>query len=146
MTEVFDANIAYVVYDGECPFCRNYVRLANMRAAGVLVELVDARTQSPVVTECVERGYDLDEGMVVILDGHFYHGGDALNRIALISSPSGVFNRINRWIFRRPGLSRLLYPTLRGCRNLALRLLRVPPIGANKNRIHAERRDSPEER
>ncbi len=129
MSSIIEPHDVYVVYDGECPFCRNYVRLANMRAIGTRVELVDAREKGPIALECAERGFDLDAGMVVILEGRFYHGGDAINRIALISTPSGVFNRINRWIFRHAGLSRLLYPTLRACRNATLRLLGVSPIG-----------------
>ena len=31
-----------VVYDGECPFCRNYVKLMWLRKAVGDVELVDA--------------------------------------------------------------------------------------------------------
>ena len=119
----------YVVYDGECPFCRNYVRLANMRAAGTQVELVDAREKGPAAMACARRGLDLDAGMVVIMDGQFYHGSDAVNRIALLSSSSGPFNRLNRRIFRHPGLARFLYPALRACRNLTIRLLGVKPIG-----------------
>jgi predicted DCC family thiol-disulfide oxidoreductase YuxK len=35
-----------LVYDGECPFCRNYVRLMSLRKAVGDIELVDARTLS----------------------------------------------------------------------------------------------------
>lgn len=137
MTEIINPHIVYVVYDGECPFCRNYVRLANMRAAGAAVELVDAREKGPVVLECAKRGFDLDVGMVVILEGRFYHGGDAVTRIALISSPSDILNRVNRWIFGRPGLSRLLYPGLRAGRNVTLRILGISPIGLKVHRRDA---------
>ena len=137
MTQLIEPHGVYVVYDGDCPFCRNYVRLSNLRASGTSVELVNAREKGPIALECAERGFDLDEGMVVILEGRFYHGGDAVNRIALISSPSGIFNRVNRWIFRHPGLSRLLYPGLRACRNLTLRILGVSPIGLKDHRKDA---------
>jgi predicted DCC family thiol-disulfide oxidoreductase YuxK len=141
MTEIITPHAIYVVYDGECPFCRNYVRLANLRAAGTAVELVDAREMDPIALECAKRGFDLDEGMVVILEGRFYHGGDAVNRIALISSSSGIINTVNRWIFRHPGLSRLLYPGLRACRNFTLRVLGVSPIGLKVHRRDAAKRN-----
>lgn len=129
MAPVIDRNRVYVVYDGDCPFCRNYVRLSNMRAAGADVALIDAREKGPIAQECADRGIDLDEGMVVILDGEFYHGGDAVNRIALLSSRSGVFNKFNRWVFRNRGVSRFLYPALRTGRNATLRMLGVNAIG-----------------
>ncbi len=129
MTNIIEPHGIYVVYDGDCPFCRNYVRLSNMRAGDTTVELVNAREKGPITLECARRGFDLDAGMVFILDGRFYHGGDAVNRIALISSSSGILNKVNRWIFRHRGLSRLLYPGLRACRNLTLRVLRISPIG-----------------
>ena len=141
MTNLIEPQTIYVVYDGDCPFCRNYVRLANMRAGGAKVELVNAREKSPIALECANQGLDLDDGMVVILEGQFYHGSDAINRIALISSPSGIFNRANRWLFRHPGLSRLIYPRLRFCRNITLRILGVSPIGLKVHRNRAEPED-----
>ncbi len=138
MTNIIEPHVIYVVYDGDCPFCRNYVRLSNMRANDTNVELVNAREKGPIALECVKQGFDLDEGMIVILEGRYYHGGDAVNRIALISSSSGIFNRLNRWIFRHPGLSRLLYPGLRAGRNITLRILGVSPIGLKAEYLRSD--------
>jgi hypothetical protein len=41
----------------------------------------------------------------------------------LLSSRSGLFNKLNALIFHSPTVSRLLYPLLRAGRNLTLRLL-----------------------
>lgn len=117
-----------VVYDGACPFCRNYTKLVTLRAATGAVQLVDARDGGPAVAACRARDLDLDEGMVVILDGRFYHGADAVNRLALLSTASGAFNRFNRLLFRSPAVSRTLYPVLRAARNATLRLLGVPKL------------------
>lgn len=141
MAKIIDPHGIYVVYDGDCPFCRNYVRLSNMRADGTTVELVNARDKGPIALECAKRGFDLDEGMVVILEGRFYHGSDAVNRIALISSTSSIFNKVNRWIFGHPGVSRVLYPGLRACRNVTLRILGVSPIGLKDHRSLEATRD-----
>jgi len=61
--------------------------------------------------------------MVLKYDGRLYHGQDCVNRLALMSTPSGAFNRVNAWVFRSPMRSRLLYPVLRTGRNIVLRLL-----------------------
>jgi predicted DCC family thiol-disulfide oxidoreductase YuxK len=38
-----------IVYDGECPVCRKYVRLMGLRKAAGNVDLVNARTPHPAV-------------------------------------------------------------------------------------------------
>ena len=40
---------AWLVYDGDCPFCSAYVRFVRLRDAVGTVHLVDAREGGPVV-------------------------------------------------------------------------------------------------
>jgi predicted DCC family thiol-disulfide oxidoreductase YuxK len=120
-----------VVYDGECPFCAAYVRMTRLRDSAGPVTLVDARTADhPVLARIRERGLDLDRGMVVELDGQLHHGDAAMTALALLTTPSGAFNRAVRAVFRRPGLARVVYPPMVAGRNLTLRLLGRRPIGA----------------
>jgi predicted DCC family thiol-disulfide oxidoreductase YuxK len=119
-----------VVYDGECPFCSNYVKLLRLRDAAGPVRLVDARSDDPAVKRVTDAGLDLDEGMALIDGDKIWHGQDCLNRLALMSTPSGVFNRLNAAVFRSPAASKALYPLLRGGRNLALRMLGRKKINA----------------
>jgi hypothetical protein len=48
--------------------------------------------------------------------------------LALLSTPSGVFNRVNGRIFSHPRLARALYPVLRAGRNSLLRILNRPQL------------------
>lgn len=112
-----------IVYDGQCPLCSAYTRMLRLKKTVGKVALVDARDQHPVLGEIRDQGLDLDRGMVLKMDGKLYFGADCLYRLAMLSSGSNAFNRINRWIFRHPNLSRLFYPLLRGGRNAILRLL-----------------------
>jgi len=68
-------------------------------------------------------GMDIDQGMVLKLEDQLYYGSDAIHVLALISNRSGVFNRLNYWLFSSRYLSRLVYPILRALRNLLLKLL-----------------------
>ena len=111
------------MYDGDCPFCSRYVQYLRLREAAGPVRLVNAREGGPLVDELLRAGLDLDEGMVLKLGGRSYHGADCIHALALLSSGSGLFNRINAKVFRSPQLSRLLYPVLRAGRNTVLRLL-----------------------
>ena len=56
-------------------------------------------------------------------NGRIYHGADAIHALAAISCPHGIFNRQNRWLFRSHNVAARLYPVLRACRNLLLKLL-----------------------
>jgi predicted DCC family thiol-disulfide oxidoreductase YuxK len=127
-----DARDAVLVYDGECPFCSAYVRYVRLRESVGGVKLVDARQGGPIVDEVRGRGYDLDEGMVLRLGDRFYHGAECIHVLALLSSPSGAFNRLNGLIFRSAPLSRILYPVLRFGRNSVLRLLGRTKLAAHE--------------
>lgn len=116
-------NEVLLVYDKECPACDNYCRVVRIRKDIGTLRLVDAREDSEVMAEITARGLDIDQGMVLKLDGQLYYGADAIHALALISSRSGVLNRLNYWMFRSPRLSAVAYPILRWARNLLLKLL-----------------------
>jgi predicted DCC family thiol-disulfide oxidoreductase YuxK len=120
---------AWLVYDGDCPFCSRYVRYVRFRDAVGEVHLVNAREGGPVVDEVVRHGLGLDEGMVLVMGGRLYHGADCIQALALMSSGSDTFNRLNAAVFRSASLARLLYPVLRAGRNGVLRALGRRKIG-----------------
>ena len=76
----------FLLYDGDCPFCTNYVRMVQLRKAVGPVELLDMRQHPELVAYFRDRGYDLNDGMLLRLDGHIYWGADCVNRLALSSS------------------------------------------------------------
>ncbi len=112
-----------VVYDGDCPFCAAYVRMTRLKSAAGPVELVNARTGHPVLAEIAAAGLDLDAGMVVRYRGVLHYGDRAMTVLALLTTPSGAFNRLMRLIFSSPRVARVLYPPMVAGRNLVLRFL-----------------------
>lgn len=113
----------WLLYDGECPFCSSYVSLVRLRDSVGPVRMIDARQGGPELVEIRAAGLEIDQGMVLKLDGRLHHGDACIHRIALLTTPSGAFNLLNAWVFRSETRSRALYPLLRSGRNLALRLL-----------------------
>ena len=124
----FDKDKTYIVYDGECPFCSRYVSFLRFREAVGPVLLVNARDDHPVVRHVEERGVVLDREMALVHGGYIYSGHDCINRMALMSTASGAFNRMNAFIFASARISSLVYPPMRMFRNLTLRLLGKRPI------------------
>ncbi|MCR9276351.1 MAG: DUF393 domain-containing protein [Pseudomonadaceae bacterium] len=123
-----------LIYDGECPFCRRYVAFVRLNE-NYAVELVDARAHPGLYQELLSLGFDLDEGMVMETNDERYHGDECLQRLAMLTSRSGLLNRLNAWVFRSPQRSRVIYPWMVRGRNLVLRLLGTRLLG--------EERDSP---
>ncbi|EPC04631.1 hypothetical protein L861_04740 [Litchfieldella anticariensis FP35 = DSM 16096] len=112
-----------LVYDEQCPFCDHYCRLVRLRESVGSLTLVDARQDTAIMEEITEAGLDIDQGMVLKMDGRLYYGDDAIHMLALLSSRSGIFNRLNYWFFRSAKRARFWYPVLRACRNFLLKLL-----------------------
>ncbi|MGB1077742.1 MAG: DCC1-like thiol-disulfide oxidoreductase family protein [Bdellovibrionales bacterium] len=118
------------MYDGECPFCNNYVHFVNLREIFGEIRLIDARDDTPERKEVEERGYDLDEGMIVFYEGEYYHGHDAMHIIGTLADGKGIIHSFNKWVFSSPNRAKHLYPTLRFFRNGALKLLGRKKINA----------------
>lgn len=114
---------AIVLYDGDCPFCQMYTKFIRFKETVSDIELMDAREQPELANELKFEGYDLNDGMVFVYQGKLYYGDDAVSAMALLSSPSDMFNQLNSFIFSRPLLSKVLYPILVVCRKCVLVIL-----------------------
>lgn len=117
-----------IYYDGACPFCKNYVRILRIREAIGTIQLINLRDDSQSKTKLESMGIDLDEGMVANHNGKYYHGADCVQFLALLSSPSGVFNKMNKAILSNPTRANVLYPVMRSGRNTLLKLLGVSKL------------------
>lgn len=112
-----------LVYDAQCPLCDAYCRVVRIRRSVGELRLIDARQNPTVLREITRAGLDIDEGMVLKVGDVLYYGADAIQTLALMSTSSGTFNRLNHWAFRSRWRAARLYPLLRRGRNLLLRLL-----------------------
>jgi hypothetical protein len=100
-----------------------YCRLVRIpRSVGTL-RLVNAREPSVVIDEITQAGLDIDQGMVVKMGGRLYYGTEAIHILALTNSRADLFNKLSYYAFRSDMLSRILYPALRTCRNLLLKVM-----------------------
>lgn len=112
-----------IVYDGDCPFCSEYMRVTRLRAAVGDVEIIDARSNHPFVSDVKAMGYDLNEGMLAEYQDQIYFGADCMHLLALLSNRSGVLNKTIAAVMKQRRVARLLYPALRLGRNTTLRLM-----------------------
>lgn len=124
MTDIAKLEGVWFVYDGECPICERAAEALVIRQSLGKLHLVDARTTSPhpLLNAINDRRLDLDEGMVIYHDGAFHHGKTALRFMSVYGAPNGLFNHINRLLFRSKGIANTLYPVMRAGRNILLKL------------------------
>jgi predicted DCC family thiol-disulfide oxidoreductase YuxK len=114
----------FLLYDGECSACSAYVAIARLRQLYPDLRIVSARTEPDLVAELRRKGYEINDGMVLSLDGKIYYAAEATRMIAILGRDSP-----SRW--RRASLamigtapwSRPLYPWLNRGRLLLLRIL-----------------------
>lgn len=113
----------WILYDGDCPFCRNYVSFLKLKAVLGEVRLIDAR-QAPMELEQVRAaGLYIDEGMVLCRDGRLYHGDECMHILATLSEREDLLGKLYAWVFGSSRRSAWLYPLLRAGRSATLRLL-----------------------
>ena len=118
----------FLIYDKQCPACDNYCQVLRIKKTIGDLKLINARDKNDIMDSITARGFDIDQGMVLIIDEQLYYGADAIHALALLSSRSGILNRFNYWLFKSKALSLLLYPVLRFFRNLLLKLLNKTKI------------------
>ena len=101
----------HIIYDGDCPFCSSYIALLRLRDQ-YDVHLVDARKEPAFAAQ---YGLDLNEGMIVDLDGKVHHGARAVALLSRLSSTTSPL-RLER-------VASAVYPLFRFGRNVALKVL-----------------------
>src|SRR5262245_61342199 len=81
---------SYLLYDGECPVCSAYVAMARLRQLYPDLRIIDARTEPALVAELRSKGYEINDGMVLNLNGMVHSGAEATRMIARLGrvSPS----------------------------------------------------------
>lgn len=112
-----------VFYDGECPFCSRYVKYIKFVETVGQPELIDLREDKESREAFETEGHDVDKGMVLQIGQQTYHGKDAVNKMADLSSPSTFFNKLNHYFLSSSLMAAILYPIMVFFRNLTLELL-----------------------
>ena len=120
-----------IIYDGDCPFCSRYASLLAMREQGIDVRLHNARDSSTLREFPESAGYDLNDGMLALWNGHWHHGADAMNLISRLT-PTAPLARL----LRVRAIAEALYPLMRFGRAVALRALGKPllPNGTSETK------------
>lgn len=125
---------AIVVYDGDCPFCSNYIGLTKLKNNVGSIELLNARKDHTIHKELLDTGIDLDTGMALLYKGEVFYGPDCLNMLARLSEGSNAFNLATKLAFSIRQISRIAYPFLAFGRNYTLSIMGRGTIGKSDSK------------
>ena len=84
-----------LIYDKECPVCRWYCHIIRIRQSLGNLEIINAREDSELINNISRQGFDLNQGMLLKIDNNFYTDAEAIHILALMSTRSDIFNRMN---------------------------------------------------
>ncbi len=114
-----------VLYDGQCPVCTSYCTTLKPADDKTELLLVDAREKGKLLEAVTAQGLDIDEGMVVRVDGgEIHYGADAVRALHKHIKP----NIAERLLFRSRRVGNVTYRVAKGGRNILLRLLGIGKI------------------
>ena len=115
------------IYDGECPFCNHFAELLELRSKVNNISILDARKDPKLVKELLSKGFDIDQGAVLLNEDKIYHGHEAINRICnQINNPSSKLLKILSMTFKSSKRAKFIFPFLVTARRLALISKGVP--------------------
>jgi predicted DCC family thiol-disulfide oxidoreductase YuxK len=113
----------FLLYDGECPVCSQYVAWTSLRTIRPDIELLNARNEPRLVANLRVKGIEINDAFCLSIDGHLIHGAEAMTMVGRIAEPKGLFNQIIFWLLRQKWIVSPAYPILVRARKLLLAIL-----------------------
>ena len=109
------------IYDGQCPFCNHFAELLELKSKIKNITILDGRKNPLLIKDLLLKGYDLDNGAILLQNENIFHGADAINNICkLINKPSSKLLQILSTTFKSSKRTKFIFPFLVRARRLAL--------------------------
>jgi len=115
-----DALITFI-YDGECPFCNHFAELLELKSQLNNIRILDGRKNKLLLRDLSNKGYDLDNGAILLKDENIYHGSSAINYVcSQIHNPTDKLLKLLTLTFKSKKRTNLIFPFLVRARRLVL--------------------------
>ena len=109
-----------LIYDGGCPFCRDFALRSELKAGVPNLRIVDGRADHNIHRELNALGLRLRNGAILIEGERKWHGSEAIAELSRRMKPSDPLLRVLAKLFGDNQRSALAYPALLAARRLAL--------------------------
>tara|TARA_Y100000813_G_scaffold142724_1_gene103834 strand:+ start:126 stop:506 length:381 start_codon:yes stop_codon:yes gene_type:complete len=109
------------IYDGKCPFCNHFAELIEIKSKITNIKILDGRKNLTLINSLLDKGYDLDNGAILLRDEEIFHGAEAINTICKqINNPSSSLLLLLSKVFKSSKRTKVLFPLLVRARRLTL--------------------------
>ena len=109
------------IYDGEWPFCNHFAELLELKSKIKNISILDGRKNPLLIKDLLNKGYNLDNGAILLKNDDILHGADAINTICkLINKPSSKLLGILSTTFKSSKRTKFIFPFLVIARRFAL--------------------------
>ena len=115
-----------LIYDGGCPFCRNFAARSELSGGVRGLQIIDGRDDHIQRQRLRKQGFDLANGAVLIEGETVWHGSAAIAEVCRRMEPSDQLLGLLQGMFRDEARSKILYPALLLARQVALNLRGLP--------------------
>jgi len=109
-----------LIYDGGCPFCREFALRSELQAGVPNLRIVDGRADHNIRRELNALGLPLRKGAVLIEGEQRWHGSEAIAELSRRMKPSDALLKVLAILFSNNQRSALAYPALLTARRIAL--------------------------
>ena len=109
-----------LIYDGGCPFCREFALRSELQAGVPNLRIVDGRADHDLRRELNTLGLPLRNGAILIEGEQKWHGSQAIAELSRRMKPSDPLLKLLARLFADNQRSALAYPALLAARRLAL--------------------------
>ena len=118
-----------LIYDGGCPFCKEFALRSELQAGVPNLRIVDGRADHSIRRELNALGLPLRNGAVLLEGDQRWHGSEAIAELSRRMKPSDPLLKLLASLFSNTQRSALAYPALLAARrlDLATRGLSVDP-------------------
>ena len=109
-----------LIYDGGCPFCRDFALRSELKAGVPQLRIVDGRKDHSIRQELNRLGLPLRDGAVLIEGEQRWHGSEAIAELSRRMQPSDPLLTVLARVFRDDHRAAMAYPALLAARRMAL--------------------------
>ena len=115
------------IYDGDCPFCRKFAELIELKSGMPNLIIKNAREHGSDIESLYRKGFDIDQGAILLKGEEILHGAKAINWIcSQIEKPSDSLLKILIITFISKKRTNLLFPFLLWGRRIILYFKGIP--------------------
>lgn len=108
-----------LIYDQDCYLCSNFQAYLALKKS-YDIQFVDFNTHPDLVKSYAKKGYDIQRGMILDIDGILFQWEQAVMKIQTLIHGQTWFDKVLAYCMKTPWLVKVGYPIASAVRKILL--------------------------